>query len=59
MVARRDDEPRGGDRHRHRHDADTGVILYGWHTVMAALTNPARSIRKILATENALPASCR
>ena len=51
---RRDDESRGGSRHRHRHDADTSVILYGWHTVMAALTNPARSIRKILATENAL-----
>jgi 23S rRNA (guanosine2251-2'-O)-methyltransferase len=31
-----------------------GVILYGWHTVTAALANPARHIRKILATENAL-----
>jgi 23S rRNA (guanosine2251-2'-O)-methyltransferase len=30
------------------------VVLYGWHTVTAALANPARHIRKILATENAL-----
>jgi len=29
------------------------VILYGWHTVTAALSNPARRIRKLLATENA------
>jgi 23S rRNA (guanosine2251-2'-O)-methyltransferase len=27
--------------------------LYGWHTVKAALENPARRIRKFLATENA------
>jgi 23S rRNA (guanosine2251-2'-O)-methyltransferase len=33
---------------------DGGVILYGWHTVTAALANPARRIRKILATENAV-----
>ena len=32
---------------------DDGVVLYGWHTVTAALTNPARHIRRILATENA------
>src|ERR1043166_1708171 len=29
------------------------AILYGWHTVAAALANPARRIRKITATENA------
>ncbi len=29
------------------------AILYGWHTVAAALANPARRIRKIVATENA------
>jgi 23S rRNA (guanosine2251-2'-O)-methyltransferase len=33
---------------------DDGVVLYGWHTVTAALANPARRIRKILATENAV-----
>jgi 23S rRNA (guanosine2251-2'-O)-methyltransferase len=29
------------------------VILYGWHTVKAALENPARRIRKLYATANA------
>ena len=29
------------------------AILYGWHTVSAALANPARKINKITATENA------
>lgn len=30
------------------------VVLYGWHTVKAALENPARRVRRIMATENAL-----
>jgi 23S rRNA (guanosine2251-2'-O)-methyltransferase len=29
------------------------VVMYGWHTVTAALRNPARQVRKLLATENA------
>jgi len=29
------------------------AILYGWHTVKAALENPARQVRKLWATENA------
>src|ERR1043166_8306507 len=33
--------------------ADDTVVIYGWHTVTAALRNPARHIRKLLATENA------
>ena len=33
--------------------ADDTVILYGWHTVTAALANPTRRIRKLLLTENA------
>ena len=31
----------------------TTFMLYGWHTVKAALDNPARRIRKLYATENA------
>ena len=39
-----------GERAAHGDDA---VILYGWHSVKAALENPARKIRKLFATENA------
>jgi 23S rRNA (guanosine2251-2'-O)-methyltransferase len=43
---------------RHSRSADSeptgrGVVLYGWHTVKAALQNPRRRIRRLLATENA------
>jgi 23S rRNA (guanosine2251-2'-O)-methyltransferase len=34
-------------------DGDGPAILYGWHTVSAALANPNRRIRKLLLTENA------
>jgi 23S rRNA (guanosine2251-2'-O)-methyltransferase len=38
-------------------DRDAGpdgpVVLYGWHTVAAALANPQRRIRKLWLTENA------
>jgi 23S rRNA (guanosine2251-2'-O)-methyltransferase len=33
--------------------ADGPVILYGWHTVAAALANPQRNIRKLILSENA------
>jgi 23S rRNA (guanosine2251-2'-O)-methyltransferase len=58
------DRPRGGDGSR-IHDghkpaardraraSDGLVILYGWHTVIAALSNPDRTIRKLFLTENA------
>jgi 23S rRNA (guanosine2251-2'-O)-methyltransferase len=36
-----------------RGTGDGPVVIYGWHTVTAALRNPARRIRKLLATENA------
>ena len=53
--------PRKGEHRRPQHSprplakplADGDVILYGWHTVKAALENPARRIRKLYATENA------
>ena len=32
---------------------DGPVILYGWHTVAAALANPEREIKKLFLTENA------
>jgi 23S rRNA (guanosine2251-2'-O)-methyltransferase len=39
---------------RDRGEASDGpVILYGWHTVAAALANPQRTIRKLWLSENA------
>ena len=49
---------RGAGQHK-RHfrprprDADGPALLYGWHTVKAALENPQRRFRRLLATENA------
>jgi 23S rRNA (guanosine2251-2'-O)-methyltransferase len=37
----------------HEASPDGAVILYGWHTVAAALANPQRHIRKLMLTENA------
>jgi 23S rRNA (guanosine2251-2'-O)-methyltransferase len=48
----RDFSRRPGRRDRDA-NADGPVILYGWHTVTAALANPQRQIRKLLLTENA------
>jgi 23S rRNA (guanosine2251-2'-O)-methyltransferase len=40
--------PRGSES-----GSDGPAILYGWHTVSAALANPQRTIHKLLLTENA------
>jgi 23S rRNA (guanosine2251-2'-O)-methyltransferase len=52
-------KPRSQRSRDRRHDRwrerqSDAVILYGWHTVTAALKNPARRIRRLLATENAV-----
>src|ERR1700676_3031414 len=49
--ARRGPDPR---RERRRGEPGDAVILYGWHTVTAALANPARRFRTLTVTENAL-----
>jgi len=51
------DRPRESGRRPAWHGRESGpdgpVILYGWHTVVAALANPQRQIRKLWLTENA------
>ncbi len=41
-------------REPHHGGPGDAVVLYGWHTVTAALANPARHFRRLLATENAV-----
>jgi 23S rRNA (guanosine2251-2'-O)-methyltransferase len=36
-----------------RHTGEGPVVIYGWHAVKAALDNPARKVRRLMATENA------
>src|ERR1700680_2154612 len=47
-------KPAGRPAWRDREASPDGpVILYGWHTVAAALNNPQRHLRKLMLTENA------
>jgi 23S rRNA (guanosine2251-2'-O)-methyltransferase len=52
---RRDQRRPRKDGHfvRHKPHRQEFALLYGWHTVKAALDNPARRIHKLWATENA------
>ncbi len=51
-AKRRTSRSAGGGRSAPRVELDT-AILYGWHSVAAALANPARRIRRLMVTENA------
>ena len=52
------DKDRRGHRGNHRSQSDSGtpetVVIYGWHPVREALQNPARKLKRLLATENAV-----
>jgi 23S rRNA (guanosine2251-2'-O)-methyltransferase len=51
---RRQGRSRTAPAHMRHGEPSGGAILYGWHTVTAALNNPARRIRRLQATENAI-----
>jgi 23S rRNA (guanosine2251-2'-O)-methyltransferase len=53
-VVRRGGRPPPRDKFRPGASPEGPAILYGIHTVKAALENPARRIRKLWTTENAL-----
>ena len=53
QVERRERGERARRESLRASDGDGPVIMYGWHTVTAAIANPARHIRRLLATENA------
>jgi 23S rRNA (guanosine2251-2'-O)-methyltransferase len=46
-------KPRAGPWRGPPRDRDGPVVLYGWHSVKAALENPQRNFHRLLATENA------
>jgi len=55
MKAKRQNQrPHHASRRQKKAPAPGGSAIYGWHSALAALRNPHRTIRRILATENAL-----
>lgn len=44
--------PRKGPRRPRERASGDSALLYGWHSVCAALENPSRHVRRLLATEN-------
>ncbi len=50
---KRKEGPRPGRVDEPKRSDNGAAILYGWHTVKAALENPARRIRRLYATANA------
>jgi 23S rRNA (guanosine2251-2'-O)-methyltransferase len=53
LADRRSGKPKGAPWRGTPRDRDV-VLLYGWHTVKAALENPQRRFHRLLATENAV-----
>lgn len=51
---RRSGGTRRAPREKRRLAPDELTVLYGWHTVKAALENPSRTLRRLVLTENAL-----
>jgi 23S rRNA (guanosine2251-2'-O)-methyltransferase len=53
FAGKRSGKPRAGPWRGAPRDRDGPVVLYGWHSVKAALENPQRNFHRLLATENA------
>jgi 23S rRNA (guanosine2251-2'-O)-methyltransferase len=52
-LGTRSGKPQGAPWRSTRRDRDGIAVLYGWHTVKAAIENPQRRFHRLLATENA------
>jgi 23S rRNA (guanosine2251-2'-O)-methyltransferase len=52
-LGTRSGKPQGAPWRGTRRDRDGIAVLYGWHTVKAAIENPRRHFHRLLATENA------
>jgi 23S rRNA (guanosine2251-2'-O)-methyltransferase len=50
MARHRTRDPHGG----RRDGKQNSILIYGWHSAVAALKNPRRRIQKVLATRNAV-----